>query len=608
MSENANIVQGTLLKDHLIDGKYKVLLFIKKGATAETYRVKGFDGKLYFLKLFNYSKLHRSSFDEEGNILEIELLKDTAHPNIVGYIDDGDIIFESNRFGYLILSFIAGETLADFISRQPVSTVYDVRFYLTGILSGLKYLHTLPEPIIHNEVTLPNVMMDISGNIPQPKLIDFGYARCFFGSSKTYLREGLNPYYLANECFNNIYSPQTDLFSAGVLMYHLMYGCPPWFKNLSSYISERTKTEELILEERRKPLQFPDASDRFPDFDPSINLILKRALHPDTDVRFKTADEFIKALSGESSIEDVDKMQLHASVEQVDIAPKVAKKQKGKGFSAIAGMNELKQQLKLDVIDALLNPEEYAKYDVTIPNGILLYGPPRCGKTFFAQRFAEEVGFNFLNIKPSDLQSKWVNATQENIRKMFEEAERNAPTIIFIDELDALVPNREKELHQMHSNAVNEFLAQMNNTGEKGIFVVGATNRPEKIDPAILGAGRLDKKFYIPPPDFAARKAMFQLYLEKKPLDFGIDYDHLAELTNNYVSGDIKLLVDEAARSTLKLKERVSMEILERVIQSTRPTIPLAELNKYEDLKRQMEGEISSNDKRAPIGFRAYKN
>ena len=137
---------------------------------------------------------------------------------------------------------------------------------------------------------------------------------------------------------------------------------------------------------------------------------------------------------------------------------------------------------------------------------MLLYGPPGCGKTFFAKHFAEEVGFNFMCITPATLKSRYVNATQENIAKMFKEAEENAPTVIFIDEMNELVPNRDDgNVHEMSRSAVNEMLAQMDRTGEKGIFIIGATNYPNMIDPAILRAGRLDKKYYISLPFIIAR-------------------------------------------------------------------------------------------------------
>jgi transitional endoplasmic reticulum ATPase len=244
-------------------------------------------------------------------------------------------------------------------------------------------------------------------------------------------------------------------------------------------------------------------------------------------------------------------------------------------------------------------------------NGMLLYGPPGCGKTFIAQKFAEEVGYNFVMIKPSDLQSKYINATQENIAKLFKEAEEKAPTIIFIDELDAIVPSREGELHQMHASAVNEVLAQMTNCGEKGIFVIGATNRPEKIDPAILRTGRLDKSVYLPPPDNNARSAIFKLYLKDRPIDLGLDYDRLALLTENYVSSDLKFLIDEASRKALKTRGRITMSIFLEVISDNKPSVSLTEIRKYEALKKQLDNEkqdLQTKDERPRIGFRPTNN
>jgi transitional endoplasmic reticulum ATPase len=586
-----NSQKGILIKGYLINEKYTVILFIKKGQCAETYRVKGNDGKLYFLKLFNYSKLHRTAFDNKNNLLEIAFLQRIEHPNITSYKDRGELIVDGMKYVYLIAEFIVGETLAEKIIKEPVSTLYEAKRYLSGILNGLNYLHSLPDTIIHNEITLQNIMLDFAGHVPVPKIIDFGYARSFHQSTNAFNKEGLNLSYTASECFQNLYSPQSDLFSAGALLYHLLFGMAPWLKDVSRFVNDRVKMEHEILEERRKPLKFPDVENKILDYDESINKIIKKALHSDTDVRFKTAYEFLQALNGEIDVEDVDKITVQKSTKDDSNQKQSFQKPKGKGFEAIAGMKELKEQLQLDVINALKNPEEYDKYGLTIPNGMLLYGPPGCGKTFFSKRFAEEVGFNFIDIKPSSLQSKFINATQENIAKMFEEAEKNAPTIIFIDELDALIPSREGDLHQMHANAVNEFLVQMNECGAKGIFIVGATNRPEKIDPAVLRAGRLDKKVYLPPPDFEARKAMFKIYLGSRPLDFNIDYDKLGNLTENYVSADIELLVNEASRKALKEKTRISMEILEHVINVTKPTVSIKELNRYNSLKALMDSD-----------------
>lgn len=170
---------------------------------------------------------------------------------------------------------------------------------------------------------------------------------------------------------------------------------------------------------------------------------------------------------------------------------------------------------------------------------------------------------------PADLKSRYVNATQENIKAMFEEAYENAPTIIFIDEINELVPDRNADIHEMAESAVNEMLSQMDRTGEKGVFVIGASNLPKKIDTAILRAGRLEKHFYVGPPDFTARKLLFEMYLKnRKALDFGIDYEKLSRMTENFVSADIQLIVDDAARQALYRKEKITMQILEETIKN----------------------------------------
>jgi transitional endoplasmic reticulum ATPase len=482
---------------------------------------------------------------------------------------------------------------------------YDVQQVISDVLKGLSYLHSLPEPIIHNEITPQNIMLDLSSDVPKAILIDFGFARSFHQSTKAYNKVGLNLNYVASECFNGLYSPQSDIFSVGAVIYQMLFGLPPWFKDISKFQAERTNAEEIVLQERSKPLSFPKISDDFVGYDEKVNLILKKALSQDTENRFQSTNEFIDAINGDIEVEDIDKVQKVKSDDKPEKKIQ-SKKAKGKGFDAIAGMKELKAQLQLDVIDALHSPEEYAKYGVTIPNGMLLYGPPGCGKTFFAKHFAEEVGFNFMLATPSTLKSRYINATQENIAKMFEEAEKNAPTIIFIDEINELLPNRDSDAHEMAKSAVNEMLAQMDRTGEKGIFIIGATNYPDMIDPAMLRAGRLDKKFYLPPPDFEARKSMFEMYLKNRPLDFGIDYDQLSRLTEHYVSADIELLVNEASRLALKNKTRISMAILTEVIKNNKPSVPLQELKKYELIKAKMDGEnIEQKNERPRIGFKS---
>jgi len=241
-------------------------------------------------------------------------------------------------------------------------------------------------------------------------------------------------------------------------------------------------------------------------------------------------------------------------------------------------MKKLKEILYNDVIRALNERDLFQKYGITIPNGMLLYGPPGCGKTFISERFAEEIGFNFIELKPSDIKSKYINETEEQIKNIFNEAEKNSPTIIFIDEFDAIVPNRQGNLHHMNASAVNEFLAQMSNCSGRGIFIIAATNLPEQIDPAVLRTGRIDRIIYVPPPDKEARDAMFRIYLKKRPVDLAVNYEKLAENTKNYVSSDIKFIVDEASREALKKESRITQKILENVIINNPPSVNAEQL------------------------------
>jgi len=601
----STLQQNILAKNFSINEKYKVLLFIKQGSNAETYRVKGNNGKLYFLKLFNYSKLHRSAFDADNNLLEIEIVSTLKNSNVLTYVDSGELFLENKRYGYLVLDLIAGETLFEKNKREPLTSLYDIKQIIAGVLKGLNYLHSLPSPIIHNEITPQNIMLDLSADDPVAKIIDFGYARLFHSSTKAFNKEGLDLNYVASECFNNIFSPQSDIFSVGVIMYQLLFGITPWTNEISKYRASKGNVEELILEERKKPLAFPNIENKVVDFDDSILKIIKKALQQDPENRFKNVDEFLKSLNGEIEVEEIKEKIIQPIEEKKKVASSV---KKDKGFSAIAGMKKLKDQLKNDVIDVIENPEEYKKHNLGLPNGMLLYGPPGCGKTFFAERFAEEAGYNFIKVVSSDIASIYVHGSQEKIGNLFKEAREKAPTILYFDELDAMVPNREKLNNQSQSGEVNEFLSQLDNIGESGVFVIGSTNKPDLIDKAVLRAGRLEKWFYIPPPDLEARKSMFEIYLKDRPLDFGINYGKLAELTENYVSSDIKLLIDEASRKTIRDKaKRISMETIEFIIKNQRPTVPLSELKKYEEMRKKIEEEIddSKSNERPRIGFKS---
>jgi len=581
-----------------IDEQYTVVFSQHEGAYAFSFRVKDQENVTLFLKLMPYSKLHPTQLLKEGKVAEIELLKKIDHPNIVEYRDSGTWVFLGERYVYLVLDYIKGETLQDRIRRESTVNWREFNNLFSGMLNGLKYLHA--NGILHNDISPRNIMLSLTGKVPIAKVIDFGYARLQSSPLERFQRDGLSEYYLANEALNGVFSKQSDIFSAAATMYHALYGIPPWHGSVSKLPMSQAKKASAIIEARRKPLKQPLLSDPAGLADLSnIPRVLTKAMSFHAKDRFASVEEMLEALHNPKitlkSNETKQKLNVHTEIKD--------EKRDG-GFKDIAGMQSLKETLRDDVLEALKKPEIYEEYGLEIPNGMLLYGPPGCGKSFFAEKLAEEAGYHYELVKPSTLASIYVHGSQEKIGKLFDKAREHAPTILNFEEFDALVPKRDSHAGRNQSGEVNEFLVQLNGCGKHGVFVIATTNQPQLIDPAVLRAGRIDKIFYVPPPDSIARKEMFSMLLNNRPVDFGIDYEQLAKLTENYMSVDIQHLVNEASRKALKQRTKITQNILEQTISNVSPSVPISVLQSYDGIKSQIEGGNDQKGRnRPPIGF-----
>jgi transitional endoplasmic reticulum ATPase len=222
-------------------------------------------------------------------------------------------------------------------------------------------------------------------------------------------------------------------------------------------------------------------------------------------------------------------------------------------LSDVGGMDELKRRLRQDIQKPLEHPEYYRKQGVGIENSVLLYGPPGVGKSYIAKCFAGELGYNYAEIHASDVASKWVGEAPKNIKRLFNEAQRCQPCVIFLDEIDALATGRDSGPRKTNTErqVVTELLRQIQSVQDSEILVISGTNKPEELDGALLRSGRFNEKFHIPPPVPEARKDILRVQLEDgdRSVDWdSIDWSKLVEWSWGFSAADLEHVVRKAAR------------------------------------------------------------
>ena len=246
----------------------------------------------------------------------------------------------------------------------------------------------------------------------------------------------------------------------------------------------------------------------------------------------------------------------------------------------VGGMEEVKARLEAGFLAPLRNPELVSLYGKSLQGGLLLYGPPGCGKTFIARALAGEMGASFLAVALADVLDMYIGQSERNLRAIFDTARRSAPCVLFLDEVDALGQKRSHLRNSAARGTVNQLLSEMDGVerNNEGVYVLGATNHPWDVDVALRRPGRFDRMVLVLPPDEPAREAILRYHLRSRPIA-GVDVGKLTRLTDGYSGADLARVCETAAEQALLDSARsgearmIDMNDLEAAVRDTRPSV-----------------------------------
>lgn len=641
-----------MFKDSMIDNNcefagYTVVgkLSHRHDGEREVYHAVDGEGLSVALTVFNITygryAADRSTRKRQPDFIEeVRFYKEwtaAGHNDVMGipkYLGCGIDTYNHRRYGWVAQEFIDGNSLEAEIRRRGVIPIKDAFDIVKRIISIVDAAARFTQGGGHYNISTENIIVRYEGDgLKDVRLIGFtNIGTAYSGNSPIEVKD-LDKRFCAPENQKSVYSYRSDIYSLGMLLLLMLTGYPKVIH--AEHYSIDTGGGTIDMSEVSS-MDFYKALWKNGDknLSKALRLVLRKATDISPTGRFATIEKFNEFLA------KIEKQELktHTITEEtkperttaifgyrggsqptvplIETAgiigttnPLKKNKSEREALDEVAGMADLKALFRRDFIRIVRNPMVAQAYGIKPSNCTLLYGPQGCGKTFIAEKAAQESGLKYKIVNPSELGSIYVHGSQQKIAELFAEAEKNGPMILIFDEFDAIVPKRDSDLNGNQANEVNEMLTQLNNCASRGIYVLATTNRPSLLDPAIMRKGRIDRTVYVSLPDMEARAELFRIEIEKRP-NVDIDYELLAKATENYTGSDISFIVEESARlcfeETLdrQLGEPlpISMTRLLDVIQNTHSSVSEIQRKEYLELKAKMEDKQADNG-RKKVGF-----
>lgn len=608
------------------EGYTPVKVLGKSTLYREVYLARDNSGAEVVLTVYDMNKL--PACYSCSKLPEFDLIPQLTNDAFQTFLERGQYDKDNVSLRWITTKYSPYTTLTDFILYDYVRNEREMLMQFYNLLVAVKELSWRIGEGVHNNITTDNIIVtnDGTGNMKwQLKGLN-----CVSKSSRR--QDNLDTYalsccFLAPETLVGHFNVKTDIFSLGIVMAFILQGRHPW----GGFIGSDTQISPVgMVKLMRTNQPLLTMSEPLKD-------IVSKAIAVKPSDRYKSIEDFGEALANYLGNENLTSFECFTSAysrtantpsqvrpkedESVELTSQQTPPQpksnvkiervKGNGFKDVAGMSILKSKLTRNFVDIVQNRELAEQFQITPPNGILLWGPPGTGKTFISRKLAEESGMLYSLIKPSDLGNIYIHGSQSMIADLFTRSEELAANngcgvLLVFDEFDSLVPKRGVNDNNQ-ANEVAEFLTRLNDCAEKNVFVVATTNRIDAIDPAIIRKGRMDEVIYVGLPDRDARKELLEIELLRRPHE-NINIDLLVERTQGYSASDISFIVKECARCSFEESVRskhlvkINQTLLEDTISNTRPSVTGEELRAYERTNDSfVKGQ---NHERPRIGFK----